>query len=99
MAIVAECRTCGKRFKADEKQAGKRAKCSQCGTVFVIGETAPADAPTGPGKLAAPPKAAAPPVQAAAAPAGATVTAVSMRPARGATVVPTKPAPAMKPAA
>lgn len=37
MAIVAECRTCGKRFKADEKQAGKKAKCSGCGTVFVIG--------------------------------------------------------------
>jgi hypothetical protein len=37
MAIVAECPICGKRFKADEKQAGKKAKCSQCATVFVVG--------------------------------------------------------------
>lgn len=44
MAIVAECRACGKRFKADEKQAGKKAKCSGCGNVFVIGggDAAPA---------------------------------------------------------
>jgi len=37
MAIVAECPICGKRFKADEKQAGKKAKCSQCATVFLVG--------------------------------------------------------------
>jgi hypothetical protein len=43
MAIVAECPICGKRFKADEKQAGKKAKCSQCATVFVVG--APASEP------------------------------------------------------
>lgn len=36
MAIVAECAVCGKRFKAAQTQAGKKAKCSQCGTVFVI---------------------------------------------------------------
>jgi len=41
MAIVAECAVCGKRFKAAESQAGKKAKCSQCGTVFVIGAGAP----------------------------------------------------------
>lgn len=40
MAIVAECPICGKRFKADESQAGKKAKCSQCANVFVIGGTA-----------------------------------------------------------
>src|SRR5689334_16108335 len=45
MAIVAECLSCGKRFKADESKAGKRAKCSQCGAVFVIGRSAPAIAP------------------------------------------------------
>lgn len=37
MAIVAECSSCGKRFKADASKAGKRAKCSNCGAVFVIG--------------------------------------------------------------
>src|SRR5687767_11779495 len=37
MAIVAECPRCGKRFKADEKLAGKKAKCSQCAHVFAIG--------------------------------------------------------------
>jgi len=36
MAIVAECPTCGKRFKAAESQAGRKAKCSGCATVFVI---------------------------------------------------------------
>jgi hypothetical protein len=48
MAIVAECLSCGKRFKADESNAGKRAKCSQCGAVFVIGGGGgPAGAATG----------------------------------------------------
>src|SRR5688500_7086741 len=42
MAIVAECPRCGKRLKADEKLAGKKAKCSQCAHVFVIGGAGPA---------------------------------------------------------
>ena len=41
MAIVAECPRCGKRFKADEKLAGKKAKCSQCAHVFAIGMGSP----------------------------------------------------------
>jgi hypothetical protein len=36
MAIVAQCPHCGKRFKADEKLAGKKAKCSGCAHFFVI---------------------------------------------------------------
>jgi hypothetical protein len=40
MAIVAQCPHCGKRFKADEKLAGKKAKCSQCAQVFTIGGAA-----------------------------------------------------------
>jgi hypothetical protein len=44
--VVAECPVCGKRFKADERQAGRKAKCSQCGAAFVIGANAPA-APEG----------------------------------------------------
>ena len=40
MAIVAQCPHCGKRFKADEKLAGKKAKCSGCAQLFVIGVTA-----------------------------------------------------------
>src|SRR5258706_1425354 len=44
--VVAECPVCGKRFKADERQAGRKAKCSKCGAAFVIGANAPA-APEG----------------------------------------------------
>ncbi|MDB5318414.1 MAG: hypothetical protein JWN40_45 [Phycisphaerales bacterium] len=47
MAIVAECPACGKRFKADESKAGKKAKCSKCGEVFVIGPGAAPSATTG----------------------------------------------------
>ena len=45
MPIVAECPHCGKRFKADERLAGKRAKCSQCARLFVIGAPRPVAAP------------------------------------------------------
>ena len=52
MAIVAECPTCGKRFKAAESQAGRKAKCSGCAMVFVIGggavEVVPEAAPAPP---------------------------------------------------
>ena len=51
--VVAECPVCGKRFKADERQAGKKAKCSQCGNVFVIGGGAAAAGAPGTGSAAA----------------------------------------------
>lgn len=66
MAIVAECRACGKRFKADEKQAGKKAKCSGCGNVFVIGGN---DVPAGPAAGTNPAPAPAAPARVVARPA------------------------------
>ena len=56
MAIVAECAVCGKRFKADEKQAGKKARCSQCGTVFVIAAATASGEAAGKVGALAPPK-------------------------------------------
>jgi hypothetical protein len=73
MAIVAECPRCGKRFKADEKLAGKKAKCSQCAHVFAIGvgsgDAAHAAAAPQGGSHAASAAAKASPHQAAPAPA------------------------------
>jgi hypothetical protein len=82
MAIVAECPVCGKRFKADEKQAGKKAKCSQCANVFVIGG----------GRGDAPPAAAAAPAQAARAVAAAAATpATTANPSAAPAVPPPTP--------
>jgi hypothetical protein len=56
MAIVAECAVCGKRFKAAETQAGKKAKCSQCGTVFVIAQATDSSQPQAKVGALAPPR-------------------------------------------
>lgn len=56
MAIVAECAVCGKRFKAAETQAGKKAKCSQCGTVFVIAQATASSPPQAKVGALAPPR-------------------------------------------
>jgi hypothetical protein len=36
MPIAAECKSCHKRFKANDKLAGKKVKCPQCGGVIQI---------------------------------------------------------------
>jgi predicted Zn finger-like uncharacterized protein len=36
MTIVFSCANCGKRFEVDEGVAGKKAKCKQCGHIFMI---------------------------------------------------------------
>ena len=36
MTIVFSCANCGKRFEVDRTVAGKKAKCKQCGHIFVI---------------------------------------------------------------
>mgnify|MGYP003780416935 CR=1 FL=1 len=33
MSVIAQCGSCQKRFKAEEKLAGKNVKCPQCGGV------------------------------------------------------------------
>ncbi|MFH1920211.1 MAG: hypothetical protein ABIP48_10040 [Planctomycetota bacterium] len=41
MPIPAECGSCHKRFKANDKLAGKKVKCPQCGGVIQIAAEAP----------------------------------------------------------
>src|SRR5687768_12994324 len=36
MPIVAECDDCRKRYSVDDRMAGKRVKCKNCGNVFTI---------------------------------------------------------------
>jgi len=36
MAIAVECRNCGKRYKVDDKFAGKRGKCKTCGGAIAV---------------------------------------------------------------
>lgn len=36
MAITAECESCKKKFKANDKLTGKRVKCPQCGGVIAV---------------------------------------------------------------
>ena len=36
MAIAAKCESCGKRFRANDKLAGKKVKCPECGGVLTI---------------------------------------------------------------
>ncbi len=44
MPIIVSCK-CGKRFRAPDELAGKKAKCSGCGTVLVVLRPEPAPAP------------------------------------------------------
>jgi hypothetical protein len=41
MPIRAECASCHKRFKADDKLAGRRAKCPQCGGIITLPKPQP----------------------------------------------------------
>ena len=45
MAITAQCGSCNKKFKANDKLAGKRVKCPQCGGAITIPATPPAESP------------------------------------------------------
>jgi DNA-directed RNA polymerase subunit RPC12/RpoP len=36
MAVVFSCANCGKRFEVDSSVADKKAKCKQCGHIFLI---------------------------------------------------------------
>ena len=50
MLIVFSCGNCGRKFEKDESLAGKKARCKDCGHVFVIPtpsrRPAPVAAPT-----------------------------------------------------
>ncbi|HEY7116201.1 MAG TPA: hypothetical protein VH475_06430, partial [Tepidisphaeraceae bacterium] len=93
MAIVAECPACGKRFKADEKQAGKKAKCSQCANVFVIAAPATPKGATAPAVAVEP--AAAPTRSAATTGPGTKITSDGLT-ARSPAKVPTPAKPAVR---
>ena len=48
MSLVAECRGCGKQYKVDEKFAGKKAKCKNCGAAIAIPAAPPPPEPDDP---------------------------------------------------
>jgi phage FluMu protein Com len=45
MALTARCGSCNKKFKANDKLAGKRVKCPQCGGTITIPVPQPAESP------------------------------------------------------
>src|SRR5436853_7220952 len=41
MAIVVACEGCGKRWKAPDHYAGRKARCTQCGNAIMVGASPP----------------------------------------------------------
>lgn len=70
MSLTARCGACKKTYKVDEKLAGKKVKCRQCGEVFAVPKVV-AGVPLGTGSTARPAPAAAKPRVVKPAPAAA----------------------------